>query len=137
MKCPRCDTELDRTNIRELGLTYNAHQCPTCKGYWVGAEQLTDIELQVDRKLLEFRRIPSPSRQLDVLQCPQCPGMVQMAKVESSRDRKVIMDTCPECKNIWLDGGEITAIQQESLPMLLLDCLRWSRQDPANDKQTQ
>jgi Zn-finger nucleic acid-binding protein len=64
---------------------------------------------------------------MEDLKCPQCEGLV-MQKVESSRDKKVVLDVCPGCGNFWLDGGEIQAIQQDSLLVLFADAFRWSRQ---------
>jgi Zn-finger nucleic acid-binding protein len=127
MKCPRCDEPLKETSLRELGLTTDAHTCPTCQGYWINAARLQDIEATVDRKFIEFRNIPSQPKQLDELKCPQCAGSVTMDKVENQRDKKVIMDVCPQCKNIWLDGGEKQAIEKESFAALITDCFRWSK----------
>lgn len=128
MKCPRCDTDLVETNIHELAITCNAHVCPDCKGTWTGKEQLQEIESKVEPRIFEFRRVPSAQTQMESLKCPQCEGQV-MEKVESSRDRKVILDVCPGCGNIWLDAGEISAIQQDSLLVLLTDAFRWNRKD--------
>jgi uncharacterized protein len=41
-----------------------------------------------------------------------------MEKLTSSREVRVLLDTCDECGGVWLDGGELRAIQQESLPAL-------------------
>ena len=127
MKCPRCENELEATNVEELGITINAHMCPTCRGTWVGSETLKDIESTVDQRFVEFRRIPSKSVQMKELHCPQCPGPVKMDKVESQRDKKVVLDVCPQCRNIWLDAGEKEAIQQDSFLNLLVDTFRFSR----------
>jgi len=41
-----------------------------------------------------------------------------MEKSESLRDKKVIIDICPGCKGIWLDGGEMEAIRKENIFIL-------------------
>ena len=49
------------------------------------------------------------------MQCPQCEGGITMEKIASFRDREVVMDVCPKCARIWLDGGEMDAIKEDSL----------------------
>jgi uncharacterized protein len=129
MKCPRCNNELRLSSIRELSLAHDAYSCSKCKGTWIGAEKLPDVEAKVENVFFEFRRIPSASEQMQILQCPECPGMVEMNKAQSQRDRKVIIDVCPKCHNIWLDGGEKKAIQQESLGALILESLRFAQKN--------
>ena len=64
MNCPRCDQiALAKSSLRELGITYDAHQCPKCEGSWIDLEQLHDIEMTVESRFVEFRRIPSESKQ--------------------------------------------------------------------------
>jgi len=127
MKCPRCKLELKPGNVDDYGLTCNAHVCETCKGMWIGAGTLKDIEMTTEHTFVEFRRIPSPVTQMETLNCPQCDPSPPMEKVENERDRKVVMDVCPNCKNIWLDGGEKEAIQQEGLGALIADAVHWMR----------
>jgi len=115
---------LEATNTDELGLTYNAHTCSACKGYWLGPETLKDIESHMERCFVEFRKIPSEKDQMQNLHCPACSGLTEMTKVASKRDSKVIMDVCSKCGKIWLDGGEREAIEQESLMALIGDLFR-------------
>ena len=127
MNCPRCDQiALEKSSLREFGITYDSYQCPQCAGSWIDLEQLQDIEMTIESRFVEFRRIPSESVQQVRLQCPAC-SQVEMEKVRSERDRKVVMDICGECNHVWLDGGEIRAIKQESLPALIIDTYRWLR----------
>jgi Zn-finger nucleic acid-binding protein len=30
-----------------------------------------------------------------------------MIRVASARKREVIIETCPDCRGVWLDGGEL------------------------------
>jgi len=41
-----------------------------------------------------------------------------MRKMRSAREHRVLLDACDVCGGVWLDGGELRAIQQESLPAL-------------------
>jgi len=121
MNCPRCSHALESAALRELGLIHNVHRCAGCRGIWVGPQEMTDISMTVDQRWFEFRHIPSAAEQRTPMQCPACAGGVVMQKVESSRDTKVVMDVCPTCKHVWLDGGEHEAIERDSLLALLRD----------------
>lgn len=124
MDCPRCKVALEPANLRELGVVFNAHRCPKCDGVWTDPKQLNEIEHTVQNKFFEWRHIPSATEQMQPLACPECASHPEMNKAESSRDAKVIMDICPECHNVWLDGGEMDAIQVEGMGTVLLDYLR-------------
>lgn len=126
MHCPRCSTELKKTSLREFGLTYDAHTCPECEGYWITREKLRDIEATVRQQFFEIRSLPSTEEQMIALTCPQCDG-VGMEKMVSDRDKKVVVDICPKCKNVWLDPGEREAIEKESFIALLADFLHWKK----------
>ncbi|MFN2165633.1 MAG: zf-TFIIB domain-containing protein, partial [Anaerolineae bacterium] len=62
---------------------------------------------------------------IEPIHCPACPGKVPMVKSHSRRDHKVIIDACPECHGVWLDSGELEAIQQEGLFVALKNFFRW------------
>jgi Zn-finger nucleic acid-binding protein len=129
MNCPRCKAELERSSIKETSLTYDSHTCTTCEGFLLDLPKLQEIEMQVEQRFFEFRRIPGKEEQQEQLHCPKCEGQVVMDKLTSERDKKVIMDVCPKCKNIWLDGGEVKAIQQDSFATLIVDTVRWLRSE--------
>jgi len=124
MICPRCKVDLAPATTREHLLIYDSHRCARCKGYWVDAEQKAKIESQEKSVFVELRHIPSPEAQQEPLACPQCEDVV-MEKVGTMRDKKVVLDTCPNCHKFWLDGGEMEAIQEESLVALVASLLRW------------
>lgn len=125
MDCPRCQTELRAAKLSEAAITYSAKSCPSCHGFWVSDEQLTTIEMDERAALIEFRNVPSAEEQRTPLSCPAC-GKV-MEKVESERDAKVVVDVCRSCGQAWLDGGEIAAIQTDSLVASVGNLLRWVR----------
>ncbi|MBE7502957.1 MAG: zf-TFIIB domain-containing protein [Verrucomicrobiales bacterium] len=31
-------------------------------------------------------------------------------RVRSARDREVVVDVCPRCRGLWLDGGELARL---------------------------
>ncbi len=122
--CPRCTVMLDLApHIAETG----ARACPRCKGVFVeDVRTFREIETVARPTLLEIRRIPDEDAQQKALVCPRCSTTAPpMQKASSERDRKVTIDVCVNCGGCWLDGGEVDAIQKESLPKFLATVGRW------------
>lgn len=106
-----------------------ARSCPRCKGVFV--EDLATyraLESVSRPTFIEFRRIPDDDAQLEPLPCPRCGSESTMHKGRSERDRKVVVDVCPKCGGCWLDGGELDAIQRDSLPKFLATVARWIKE---------
>jgi len=114
MNCPRCKTDLQKVVIPELNKSIEVDQCNNCKGIWFDYGELQSIEKVVEPVLFEFRKIPRKNDQLIALNCPFCDLHPRMNKAEHPRDHKVVMDVCEHCNGIWLDGGELEAIQKEN-----------------------
>jgi len=123
MTCPRCSVPLARTMLRDMSLVYNALRCAQCAGIWIGPKQLRDISMTVDERMIEIHHVPSARGQQVPLRCPACPGGVVMEKVGSARDAKVVMDVCPTCEHVGLDGGEREAIERDGFFNVLRDVL--------------
>ena len=122
MKCPRCQNPLVPGRLAEHSILENVKVCETCKGTFIGPEDMKGVEMQQHSAIFEFRRIPGDAEQQKPLTCPACE--ITMDKVTSERDAKVIMDYCPKCQHTWLDGGEIQALQTESLVANLVSLFR-------------
>lgn len=125
MTCPRCQTKLVPGRLAEHSILEKVMVCETCKGTFIGPDDLADVAMQEHEALFEFRRIPGEAEQLAPLACPAC--AITMDKVTSDRDAKVIMDHCSKCNHTWLDHGEIKAIQTESLVANLASLFRRPR----------
>ena len=126
MYCPRCSSPLVKEIIDEVTVEFDVFGCPSCKGLWiVNLSDLAVAEKITEPRLIEFRHIPSSKEQMKPLTCPACDNMQYMNKVESSRDHKVIMDVCPSCQGVWLDKGELRAIQQESWSSIMSRLYKW------------
>jgi Zn-finger nucleic acid-binding protein len=52
-----------------------------------------------------------------------------MRKVPSPNDKKVVMDVCPTCNGVWLDGGELAALREKGPFAALADLLRFLLKD--------
>src|SRR5690242_17954949 len=99
--CPRCEKPLVPGRLEEHSILEKVEICETCKGTFIGPDDLQGVVLQQEAALFEFRRIPDSAAQQKPLQCPAC--AITMEKVVSERDAKVIMDHCPQCQHTWLD----------------------------------
>ncbi|MFO0758958.1 MAG: zf-TFIIB domain-containing protein [Byssovorax sp.] len=113
MNCPRCNTPLVPGRLAEHSIIERAHICETCKGSFLGPQALHEIEIQERSVFFELKHVPTPDEQEKPLNCPACG--ITMTKVVSDRDETVTMDYCTQCKHTWLDGGEIEAIETETL----------------------
>lgn len=102
MKCPKCATEsLASTKIREIAVD----RCKTCGGIWFDEQELIPL-LNEDPKVLEPLHGGAEQEELD-LKRGRCPrDTTTLLRVYSARTRSVVVDACPQCHGIWLDGGE-------------------------------
>ena len=102
MKCPKCKSEtLVGFKIDDVAVD----RCSSCDGIWFDAQELVEL-LAEDAKHVASLRRGSVHEVLDGKRgaCPRDAG--ELLRVYSAVDRTVIIDACPECHGIWLDGGE-------------------------------
>jgi len=114
MNCPRCQHTLETKHFYDCNIRIEVDQCRSCEGTWFDKNELAQIDHIIDPKLIEIRRIPNTIDQFETLRCPSCNNNPRMQKAIHPRDKHVILDYCPYCKGIWLDKGELKAIQQEN-----------------------
>jgi Zn-finger nucleic acid-binding protein len=115
MDCPRCNGRLQKSNLNEVNVALELDVCEDCGGIWFDQGELARIDKIVEPHFIEIRRIPGQKQQLEAMYCPYCYDHPLMQKAEHPRDKKVILDYCDDCKGIWLDKGELEAIQKDSL----------------------
>lgn len=127
VKCPRCQTPLQPSRRESGDTTVDGLQCPECTGHWLELDELRAVEQVVDVRLIEWHRLPGVETQGRILFCPRCSGQHPMEKVISRRDQRVVMDVCDRCNGVWLDYGELEAIQQKSLFAALADVVSFLR----------
>lgn len=128
MNCPRCKSPLVKEVINEVTIEFDVFKCNSCEGIWFEKnEDFTKIEKITEPLLVEFRHIPSREVQMEPLTCPSCNNLHYMNKVENDRDHKVIIDVCSVCHGVWLDKGELDAIQKESFLSLLSRFYQWMK----------
>ena len=119
MQCPRCNTPLQVETIKDLSGSIEVDTCPSCSGTWFDKGELEQIENIVEISIIEIRKIPKKDLQLQKLKCPKCNLHPALSKLEHQRDKNVIIDYCEHCHGIWLDKGELQAIQKDNLVLTL------------------
>jgi Zn-finger nucleic acid-binding protein len=102
MKCPKCKAEtLSEFKIEGVRID----RCTQCDGAWFDAHELGELLAEDARQVAALRR-GSTNEVLDDVkgQCPRDGG--SLLRVYSALDKSVVLDACPDCRGIWLDGGE-------------------------------
>jgi hypothetical protein len=102
MKCPKCKTEsFAAFSVQEV----EVDRCSSCNGIWFDAQELVQL-LTEDARQLTLLREGEKKAELDAKRgnCPH--DNSPLLRVYSSINRSVIVDACPQCRGIWLDGGE-------------------------------
>lgn len=106
MDCPKCG---GRLLSREIGGVV-VDQCENCHGIWLELGELPAViafhrqqkkpdDLPEDESAPVYDAISAP--------CPHCGGEGNMTRLTNLEDASLIMDSCPVCYGIWLDGGEL------------------------------
>jgi Zn-finger nucleic acid-binding protein len=114
--CPRCGEALAAVDLSDRGLPRGASACGGCGGLLLdGAEVLARVERLSRLVVVEVRRIPDAATQQEPLPCPRCGVDSLMRKMRATKDPAVLLDVCERCDGIWLDEGELEALQTESL----------------------
>jgi len=115
--------------VDAAGLDLAAHTCAKCTGHWIALDDLRAAEQVVDVRLVHWKHLPGIETQGVLLFCPKCPGQKPMDKVVSIRDQRVVMDVCGTCNGVWLDYGELEAIQRKGLLSSLADIISFIRKN--------
>ena len=115
MKCPNCQEMLCTVSYEGVEI----ETCPACKGEWLDAGELGNIirlrekrfneqERQAIAKSATYTAVSLDEADRDLL-CPKCGGRTDAVNYGSGSG--IIIDKCPACGGIWVDGGELEKIQ--------------------------
>jgi len=117
MQCPRDGNALE-TKTYEAKIEIDA--CGACGGMWLDKGELEAIQDARDndyRRVLEnvpdtVKRSINEVAQLSSspIRCPKCNGELETR--EYAYCSQIIIDTCPEGCGLWLDPGEIQALEK-------------------------
>jgi Zn-finger nucleic acid-binding protein len=102
MLCPKCDSTLSPTSVRGT----DVDRCSGCQGIWFDEKELEAI-LQHKRSELRALRGGRPQEEMNRQRggCPRDGN--ELTRICSARNPEVVVDACPKCHGIWLDGGEL------------------------------
>ena len=99
MKCPECNTELAQGKRDGVDMEV----CPNCKGMWLTAQELTELE----DKVFDFGDDEKGSLMLGstptTRKCPQCGKPMNQFEY---RLYDLEMDFCPDQHGYWLEADE-------------------------------
>jgi Zn-finger nucleic acid-binding protein len=111
MKCPRDGTELVAERYEAK---IEIESCPSCQGAWLDKGELEAIQSTIER---DYRREldddstgDEVSHVVEPIRCPKCGG--EMETREHGYCSRVIIDTCLEGCGVWLDTGELRALEK-------------------------
>lgn len=116
MKCPVDQTSLE---AKPYEADIEVGECPTCGGMWLERGELEAIEENPEHDhSAELARMPDLGYQAYELAlqkrdrhlaCPKCG--TEMETREYARCSQVVIDVCPGCHGVWLDKGELEALE--------------------------
>ncbi|MBK7585105.1 MAG: zf-TFIIB domain-containing protein [Myxococcales bacterium] len=117
LSCPRDKSALE-TKTYEAKIEVD--QCPACSGMWLDKGELEAIQESKENdysKVLEnlpdsVSRSINKAAQIESgpIACPKCAA--EMDVKEYAYCSQVVIDACPEGCGIWLDGGELQALEK-------------------------
>ena len=104
-RCPRCDVNLE---VGKMGSQIQVCFCENCRGYVVDNATFGSLAKTLRDNYTDADDKPKPidPRQLDVVQnCPAC--FEKMEAHPYYGPGSVVIDSCKNCKLVWLDHGEL------------------------------
>lgn len=108
MKCPKCQSELRRILYESVPV----FRCLQCHGYLLAQKRLEGIERSPATSIERLKQEVVAESQPDTVtavRCPNCGRKMDKRFVEAPAALHV--DTCRECRFVWLDGGELGRLQ--------------------------
>lgn len=104
--CPRCNIPLLTEEHGDIVM----ERCELCGGRWMTPDDL--------KAVLDLIRLPPPDAPVrigidltdvqDDALCPHCG--VAMEPFNYAGDSGIILDKCPSCAGLWLDGGDLERV---------------------------
>ena len=117
MKCPVDDFTLSEESYEGY---FKIERCPHCRGVWLDAGELDKIQRTTINDYKDELAKPensvarafalAKSRQEGAYNCVKCE--TSLIKKEYAYNSQVLIDTCPEGHGMWLDAGELEALEQ-------------------------
>lgn len=116
MRCPRDKGQLDGCFYED---DIAVDECQECHGIWLDAGELEKVQESMEHDHSgELKNIPdfairayrmAKAKRESELECPICGR--PMDKNEYGYCSQIIIDVCSVCQGIWLDKGELEALE--------------------------
>ena len=109
LSCPRCQgVKLTQKNFEGTPVEF----CGTCGGFWLNKGELNKIAHPIVGDIEFCSQETAGKKSPSGLECPLCDG-VPMVRANFIEFSDIVIDVCPQCKGMWLDKGELEAINAE------------------------
>ena len=105
MNCPRDKVELQVERHRDI----EVDRCPTCKGGWLDADELSRLEETVKSTEEQRRATIQYANHASELTCPKCGGSMTAFNY---RAYSLELDVCDQHHGFWLDDGEAIRVRE-------------------------
>lgn len=116
LQCPRDQTPLA---AKKYEADIEVDTCPTCEGTWLDAGELEEIQSTIEKDYSGALERPPAARAASqvrlessrgTIACPKCGA--EMEKREHGYASQIMIDACTDGCGIWLDKGELTALER-------------------------
>ena len=108
--CPKCAVEMEiRTGTpREGGRPVRVDVCTQCSGLWLDEYELAEASATLGGlpfRMDEVRAAGTPASA--IARCPRGRARpIELTVLD------VVIDICPDCRGVWLDGGEFDELSR-------------------------
>ncbi len=109
LKCPKCGIIELTPNVFE---DVKIDSCQKCNGVWLHKGELNKIAHPHEGDL-EYCSVDHIAEdRVSDCYCPQCKD-VKLKKVNFISYSDIVLEYCSKCEGIWMDRGELDAINSE------------------------
>ncbi|MBI5623199.1 MAG: zf-TFIIB domain-containing protein [Elusimicrobia bacterium] len=125
MNCPKCpDRKLEAVSVsvKDRSVpgpgatvrTLDMERCSCCGGVWFDADELGTFLDSGAPLPPSATAVPTDSHDAKSGACPKCGTALAHAPAPSNP--RVIVDRCPRCAGIWVDGAELDKASGKDVP---------------------
>lgn len=109
IKCPKChDKVLTKHDFQGTPVDV----CENCGGLWLDKGELNNIAHPIQGDIEFCSHEHACCRDKSELECPNCPGE-KLMKAKFIEFSDITLAHCAKCDGLWLDKGELDAINSE------------------------
>ena len=101
MKCPKCDSDMEKVTIENLELD----RCIACNGIWFDEFELADFKKIKGSESVDIGNptIGRKHNENDLIKCPKCDS--KMIRMVDSKQSHIWFEHCGSCFGHFFDAG--------------------------------